>query len=46
MIFQVSDMLQVTLAAPSTLSMVFFFSEHIVTIFCFVLVLVILFLAV
>ena len=36
--FQISDMLQVTLAAPSTLSMVFFFSEHIVTIFSFVLV--------
>ena len=35
---QVSDMLQVTLAAPSTLSMVFFFSEHIATIFSFVLV--------
>ena len=37
-LFQVSDMLQVTLAAPSTLSMVFFFSEHIATIFSFVLV--------
>ena len=37
-LFQISDMLQVTLAAPSTLSMVFFFSEHIATIFSFVLV--------